>query len=347
MTEQQNMLAEMVERFFAELMAAGMPASAAHASDDPAWASLQQLGLCDIFLAEKDGGFGGTWQDAFVVFNQLGAHALPLPLGETIVAKKLLLDAGMDCPNGAITLGCSSDGVLTDGGQRLNASVDAVPWGNYASHMVLALANSDELVLVETAAATQAHSYNNEANEPRCDLVFDNAPVLHRAPQAAAVAAVMSAGALLRCCQSAGALASALAMSVSYVNERVQFGRPLSKFQAVQHQLAILAEEAAAVNCAAKAASLRADVGEAFFEVAASKLRANRAVTKATSIAHQAHGAIGFTQEHQLHFFTQRLWAWRSEFGNDRYWAQFLGRQVLAAGADNFWSDLTARSDSD
>jgi len=142
-------------------------------------------------------------------------------------------------------------------------------------------------------------------------------------------------------------LASALAMTVTYVNERVQFGRPLSKFQAVQHQLALLAEEGAAVNCAAKAAALRADADEALFEVAASKLRANRSVDKAASIAHQAHGAIGFTQEHRLHFFTQRLWSWRSEFGNDRYWAQFLGRRVLAAGAENFWPDLTARSDSD
>ena len=58
-------------------------------------------------------------------------------------------------------------------------------------------------------------------------------------------------------------------------------------------------------------------------------------------IAHQLHGAIGFTREHALHHFTQRLWAWRSDFGNDRYWADSLGRLVARAGASNLWSRVT------
>jgi acyl-CoA dehydrogenase len=93
------------------------------------------------------------------------------------------------------------------------------------------------------------------------------------------------------------------------------------------------------------AASRCADLGEAGFEIAAAKLRANRAVGKATSISHQSHGAIGFTQEHQLHYWTQRLWSWRSEFGNDRYWSNRLGTQILEEGADQFWRNLTARGD--
>lgn len=150
--------------------------------------------------------------------------------------------------------------------------------------------------------------------------------------------------AFARSCQIAGALDAALALSVGYVNERRQFGRPLGKFQAVQQNLASFACEAAAANCAAMGAAQALDRGEAHFEIAAAKLRANRAVEIGTTVAHQVHGAIGFTQEYGLHPLTRRLWQWRSEFGNDAYWSRELGSKVVAAGAEAFWSDLTART---
>jgi alkylation response protein AidB-like acyl-CoA dehydrogenase len=150
--------------------------------------------------------------------------------------------------------------------------------------------------------------------------------------------------AFARSCQIAGALDAALALSVGYVNERLQFGRPLGKFQAVQQNLASFACEAAAANCAAMGAAQALDRGEAHFEIAAAKLRANRAVEIGTTVAHQVHGAIGFTQEYGLHPLTRRLWQWRSEFGNDAYWSRELGSKVVAAGAEAFWPDLTART---
>ena len=93
------------------------------------------------------------------------------------------------------------------------------------------------------------------------------------------------------------------------------------------------------------AAAGTVDKGDARFEMAAAKLRANQAVGEATSIAHQTHGAIGITREHHLHYWTQRLWSWRSEFGNDRYWSNRLGRLILEEGGENFWQNLTARGD--
>lgn len=147
-------------------------------------------------------------------------------------------------------------------------------------------------------------------------------------------------------CQIAGALDAALALSVAYVNERQQFGRPLAKFQAVQQSLATFACEAAAANCAAMGAAQALDRGEAGFEVAAAKLRANRAVQVGTTVAHQVHGAIGFTQEYTLQHLTRRLWQWRSEYGNDAYWSARLASSVIERGADHFWADLTARTDA-
>ena len=161
----------------------------------------------------------------------------------------------------------------------------------------------------------------------------------------AAVADTKLSMAFARACQIAGALDAALALSIAYANERQQFGRPLGKFQAVQQSLASFACEAAAANCAAMGAAQALDRGNAEFEVAAAKLRANRAVEMGTSVAHQVHGAIGFTEEYALAPLTRRLWQWRSEFGNDAYWSARLGSKVIARGADRFWRDLSARTD--
>ena len=59
------------------------------------------------------------------------------------------------------------------------------------------------------------------------------------------------------------------------------------------------------------------------------------------NLSHAVHGAIGFTYEHSLHFFTKRLWSWRDEFGNEAEWGLMLGRHIAERGADHFWFDLT------
>ena len=92
-------------------------------------------------------------------------------------------------------------------------------------------------------------------------------------------------------------------------------------------------------------AALALDHGDADFEIAAAKLRTNIAIGVGTAIAHQAHGAIGFTQEYPLHNFTRRLNRWRIESGNDRYWSEKLGAKVAMLGADGLWPEITRRSD--
>jgi acyl-CoA dehydrogenase len=156
---------------------------------------------------------------------------------------------------------------------------------------------------------------------------------------------VFALGALARTAQIAGALDAALAMSVEYANQREQFGRALGKFQAVQQNLATFACEAAAANCASIGVAQAMARGEAPYEIAAAKLRAGRAVGVGAALAHQVHGAIGFTQDYALHPITRRLWAWRSEFGNDAYWSALLGQHIIARGADSFWADITALTD--
>jgi len=146
----------------------------------------------------------------------------------------------------------------------------------------------------------------------------------------------------------AGAMGQALALSIDHVNMRQQFGRALGKFQAVQQSLAVMACEVRAVEAAAAALAARLDAvgldtSAADFEIAAAKLRANRAVGVVTSIAHQVHGAIGFTEEYDLHRVTVPLMRWRGAHGNDAFWAQRLGQQTAAFGGRGLWEAMTAR----
>lgn len=146
----------------------------------------------------------------------------------------------------------------------------------------------------------------------------------------------------------AGAMGQALALSIDHVNTRQQFGLPLGKFQAVQQSLAVMVCEVRAVDAAAAALAARLDAvgldpSAADFEIAAAKLRANRAVGVVTAIAHQVHGAIGFTEEYDLHRVTIPLMRWRGTHGNDAHWARILGRQVAGFGGRGLWEAMTAR----
>ncbi len=149
---------------------------------------------------------------------------------------------------------------------------------------------------------------------------------------------------------SAGALGRALELAIDHVNTREQFGRTLANFQSVQQALAQLACEVAAVDVAAFALADRldrvgGDMDAARFEVAAAKLRTNRAIGMGTAIAHQMHGAIGFTADYPLHRYTTALMRWRSEGGNDAHWSRVLGEQVAALGGAGLWTEMTARGD--
>ena len=147
--------------------------------------------------------------------------------------------------------------------------------------------------------------------------------------------------AMILAAKMAGALQAALDLSVEYTRQRQQFGKPLAGFQAIQQQLAVFAEEAAAANMAAAAAFRAADRGEARFEIACAKLRANQAARISTGIAHQVHGAMGFTAEYRLQHLTRRLWKWGSEHGNERFWSDRIGARIAERGPENFWADLT------
>ena len=347
-----ELLGPTVTRLFADLVTKELiEASEKGTWPDKLWRPLEEGGLTLPLVPEAAGGAGGAWADAHVIVRAAGKHAAPVPLAETIVGGWLLSQAGLEVPLGPLTLAPVREGdrltLARAGGQwRLSGTATGVPWGAAAGHVV-AVAESDGGAMVALVArgAGRVTPDRNLALEPRDTLAFDGAAVVGAAPAGSRVSAetVTVYGAMVRAAQMAGALESLLEQSVRYATERKQFGRPIGTFQAIQHNLAVRAGHVAAAGIAAEHAFRAADRGDPTFEVAAAKVRAGEAAGIGAGIAHQAHGAIGFTYEHSLHFSTRRLWSWRAEFGSESRWAMRLGRRVAAAGADRLWSELTAR----
>ncbi len=352
MNDTQTMLADTCARLFTAEVTPALIESAEKGTWPAAlWQTLEENGLTLPQIPESRGGAGGSWGDAHVVLVAAGRFAVPLPLPETMIGAWLLASSGLKVPLGPLTvapvraadtLTLSRDG----GGWRLSGVASRVPWGASAGHVVVSAASDGKpmIALVAGGSATTEPDVNL-AFEPRDTLTWSGAPVLAAAPAGEALHrnALISAGALARSAQMAGGLEFLLAQSVKYVTERVQFGRPLASFQAIQHNLALLAGHTAAAGMAAQRAFASMDAGDAAFEIAVAKIRTGEAAGLGAGIAHQAHGAIGFTYEHSLHFVTRRLWSWRAEFGAEAHWAAALGREVAARGADALWPHLTSR----
>jgi acyl-CoA dehydrogenase len=349
--ELRAILADTVGRLFTDLVTKELIEAAERGVwPDKLWRALEEGGLTLPLVPESGGGAGGTWLDAHVVVRAAGHHAAPLPLAETIVASALLAGAGLAVPLGPLTVAPVRAGetlaLSRGGGVRLRGTATRVPWGAAAGHVVvLAEEHGRAVVALLARDAARATPDRNLALEPRDTLTFDDAPVIAAAPAGAGVSAetLRLYGAMVRSAQMAGAIESLLQQSVRYATERRQFGRPIGNFQAIQHNLAVLASHAAAASVAAERAFAAADGGDLSFHVAAAKIRAGEAAGLAAGLAHGVHGAIGFTYEHSLHFATRRLWSWRAEFGAESHWAAELGRHVTSLGADHLWPALTAR----
>jgi alkylation response protein AidB-like acyl-CoA dehydrogenase len=241
-----------------------------------------------------------------------------------------------------------------DDRDRLYGRAAAVPFAREVDRLaVVAQRGGEVFVALVDRAACAIQSRDNLAGEPRDTVIFDGAMPSAFAPAPAGLdERLLSMGAVARACQIAGALRGVLDRSVAYAGERVAFDRPLSKFQVIQHALARLAGETAiALAASGSAADALAsgdedadiDAGGLLLEVASAKIRAGEAAAAGAAIAHQVHGAIGFSTEHPLHLYSQRLWAWRDDFGSEAAWAVRLGRHVAAAGADALWPLVAAR----
>lgn len=281
-----------------------LDAAEAGAFPEALWGVLVETGLHQVGSVASGTGLA----DLFGLLQVAGRHAAPLPLAETLLANRL----------------CDIDGLATI------ATDGVAPWGRHAGAVLHA----------ETGRVVTGFEHatgSNLAGEPR-----DRIEGGRQVAVATDVADLPELLALSRVALMSGALSRVLELAIGYAMERHQFGRPLSKFQAIQHNLAVLAGETAAAQRASDGAIDALETPRFPDQVAAAKSRVGEAAGVAAEIAHQVHGAMGFTHEHTLHHFTRRLWAWRDEHGAESLWQARLGRRIAAGGADAVWEFLTS-----
>src|ERR1700736_5692586 len=352
--ESENIVAETAEKIFSDL------ADAQTINNDkkgawkaPLWQALTEAGLPLAWVGEECGGSGASLAEGFSVLSAAGRFAIAVPLAETMLAGWLLAQAKIKSPEGMMTIAPASpkDRIALNADGTLSGRARGVPFAKAAKHIaLLASGPSGSSIALVDAAACRIEAGLNLAGDGSDTVTLNNvAPTtIKPVPKGFDQTRLMLMGAVARSLQIAGALESMLDISVRYSNERVAFEKKISKFQAVQHNLARLAGESAAALAAATSAADAIANGTSFddavfLEAASAKIRCSEAAEKGAAIAHQVHGAIGFTIEHILHRYSLRALAWRDDFGSESYWAVELGKLVAIRGADELWPLVASR----
>ncbi|MGB3247340.1 MAG: acyl-CoA dehydrogenase family protein [Sulfitobacter sp.] len=342
----ESMIFDMTERLFRDHVSHALREKAAAGQCPEAlWAQIEEAGLHMALVPEEAGGFGVPPAEALGLVRIAGAHGLPLPLAETLIANAVLARAGLAMPGGRLTIAEGEGLQLERRGDAVHASghLTLVPFARWADRIVtIAAIDGVDHVLslpVKDLTITPAQDLAGmPRDDAEVDLALANADA---APLPRSMGGMHGLGALVRSLASAGAMETILEMNVEYANDRVQFGRPIGKFQAIQQYLATMAGETAASRTAAEMAANSYDTPAFALAVAAAKSRAGEAAETVGALAHQVHGAIGYTQEHALHHFTKRIWSWRDEFGTELDWNRELGRAALSSPEDTFWHFIT------
>ena len=289
------------ERMIAALFSpAAVRAAERGEPDDRAWSELAASGFLDALVPEDAGGAGVSFADIVPLWLVLGRHAVPCPVGETMIARALLAQAGRAAPDGPIAIAAQAPGAA---GRVIGAALGRHLLVEWEGNLYLA---------GELAASVR---WDSEAATPVGPIVPGG---------------LRRAAAVLRAALIAGAADRLTTMTAGYANVRIQFGKPIGKQQALQQQLAVMAEDMVAGPIGAHMGG-GGSFPPALAAAATAKSVASGAAARVAAIAHAVHGAIGISEEYDLQLYTRRLQAWRLADGSESYWTRLLGAERLAA----------------
>jgi alkylation response protein AidB-like acyl-CoA dehydrogenase len=303
--------------------------------DADLWAAMASLGWCGLAIAEQHGGAGQGMAELAVLAEVLGRGAVPSPLlASATLAAFPIAWAGSDAQRdrwlpalasgqavGTLaTVEPAGDGPAIAGGKRLEGTKLLVPWAAIADVVLVATATG--LHLVEPARGRfTATRHDDLAAEPlfAVELAGTPAEPLGRGgmeEQRTVLRLADDHAAVTQLAYAVGAGGRALELSVAHARERHQFGRPIGSFQAVAHRCVDMRTDLDACRYLAHRAAWALDRGgDAEIEVGAALAYATEALRAVFAHAHQVHGALGFSTEHDLHLFTRRAKAFELAHG--------------------------------
>ena len=304
------------------------------------WSSLDQLGLARLTGSPATGGSGAGWAESAELISAAARHAVRVPLAEHDLLACWLLDAAGLPADDAVHTVC----VLDESG-----TATAVPWAACTGRIAAIWSDGDSHRVADVdRASLRITPGTNMIGEPRDTVTADISALTPHSTtiDATLVEQLRWKSALVRAIQVCAALDTILDISVEHTTSRVQFGRSLSKFQAIQHMIADMASEAALARASTESALAAAIAGDwaadnLGFLVAVARSCTGHAASVVVRNAHQALGAIGTTIEHRLHEYTRAALAWRSEYGSVQHWDEMVTRSALGAGARGLWGLVT------
>ncbi|MBO0820738.1 MAG: acyl-CoA dehydrogenase family protein, partial [Nocardiopsaceae bacterium] len=303
------------------------------------WKEMVELGWTGLALPESFGGVGEGFLELCLVLEELGRVRVPTPLAATAACCGLpLLSVGTEAQKsewlGAITEGRimsyavsgapgggdvvaerSGDGLVLDG------EAPFVPYADAAGQLLVTArsgAGGPVAAIVDTAAPGVSREPLDVVGDPASRVRFSRVAVpADRVLPGGAAGAVTAYGTAALCAEMVGGAQGVLDLTVAYAREREQFGTPVGAFQAVAHHCANMAIDVLASRFIAYEAIWRLASGAAAdAELPVAKAWVSDAYQRVCALGHQVHGAIGFTAEHDLHYYTRHAMSSALTFGD-------------------------------
>jgi len=332
------------------------------------WREMAGLGWMGLAFPEKYGGGDMSFLDLAILLEEMGRACLPGPFFSTVVLGGLsILDAGSEeqkqeylkkIASGEVifTLALTEPSARYDAASitvKATADKDAyiltgtklfVPDAHIADYL-LCVARTKEGKRAEDGTTifvvdgkSPGISYTvlkTIASDKLCEVVFDQVRIpkeniLGELDQGwSEVQKIIERAAVAKCCEMVGGIQQVLEMTVDYAKERKQFGRPIGSFQAIQHYCANMATDVDGSRFATYQAAWRLSEGlPCSKEVAIAKAWTGEAYGRVIALAHQIHGAIGFTMDHDLHFYTRRAKAAQVTFGDADFYREIVAQEM-------------------
>lgn len=302
------------------------------------WRQLAGLDLVGIAIPEEQGGSGGELSDLLAVITELARNGLATPIVEGVTAAYAI---------GHLDVDTFATVVIQRGQRASDGNKDAptlrVPYAHEASCVVV-IAQDAVLSIPLGDVEDQRQSGRSLAGEPFSELRLD----LQTAEQLTGVSAdeVINRLAVARSAALLGASKGAYEMTRRHALQREQFGAPLIKIPAVAASVAEMATHLGLAQSAlARAVAVLGDDGNSSRRDAAAsaaRIASARTASRVARLSHQLHGAVGVTQEYDLHRFTTALWAWRDADESEVTLSRRLGAAALDAAEPDLWQLLTA-----
>jgi len=332
------------------------------------WQEMAGLGWMGLVLPEKYGGGGMSFLDLSVLLEEMGRSCLPGPFLSTVVLGSLpILDIGNEEQKGEyLPKIASGEAIFTLALTEPNAKYDAasiavkatadnndyiingtklfVPDAHIVDYL-LCVARTNELAKPEngiTIFLVDAKSsgigcavLKTIASDKLCEVVFDQVRVpkkniLGQLDQGwSEVQKIIERAAVAKCCETLGGIQQMLEMTVNYAKERKQFDRPIGSFQVIQHYCANMATDVDGSRFSTYQAAWTLSEGlPCTKEVAIAKAWLSEACKRVTALAHQIHGAIGVTIDHDLQFYTRRANAAEATFGDADFYREIIAQEM-------------------